>query len=40
MKEWQAIMDHLRNRPVQAAGELPVIQNDARAAELRAIRAG
>ena len=40
IKEWQAIMDHLRNLPVKAKGELPVIPVDARAAEIRAIKAG
>jgi 5'-nucleotidase/UDP-sugar diphosphatase len=32
IKEWQAIMDHLRGLPVRNAGELPVIPVDARAA--------
>jgi 5'-nucleotidase/UDP-sugar diphosphatase len=40
IKEWQAIMDFLRRLPVQRAGELPVIPVDARAAEVRAIKAG
>jgi 5'-nucleotidase / UDP-sugar diphosphatase len=40
IKEWQAIMDHLRSLPVQGKGELPVIPVDERAAELRAIKAG
>ncbi len=40
IKEWQAIMDHLRNLPVKAKGELPVIPVDERAAEVRAIKAG
>lgn len=40
IKEWQAIMDHLRSLPVENAGELPVIPVGARAAEVRAIRAG
>ena len=40
IKEWQAIMDHLRNLPVDHPGELPVIPVDDRAAEARAIRAG
>ncbi|MDM0043070.1 bifunctional UDP-sugar hydrolase/5'-nucleotidase [Variovorax dokdonensis] len=40
VKEWQAIMDHLRSLPPKAKGELPVIPVDARAAEVRAIRAG
>jgi 5'-nucleotidase len=40
IKEWQAIMDHLRRLPVKNAGELPVIPVDERAAEVRAIKAG
>jgi 5'-nucleotidase len=40
IKEWQAIMDHLRSLPVKAKGELPVIPVDERAAEVRGIRAG
>ena len=40
IKEWQAIMDHLRRLPVKAKGELPVIPVDARAAEVRAIKVG
>ena len=40
IKEWQAIMDHLRALPVTTPGELPVIPVDARAAEVRAIKAG
>ena len=40
IKEWQAIMDHLRKLPVKNKGELPVIPVDARAAEVRAIKAG
>jgi 5'-nucleotidase / UDP-sugar diphosphatase len=39
IKEWQAIMDHLRSLPVKNKGELPVIPVDDRAAEVRAIRA-
>ncbi|SLM48392.1 protein of unknown function [Nitrospira japonica] len=39
IKEWQAIMDHLRNLPVKNPGELPVIQVDERAVEVRAINA-
>jgi 5'-nucleotidase / UDP-sugar diphosphatase len=39
IKEWQAIMDHLRNLPVRNKDELPVIPVDARAAEVRAIKA-
>jgi 5'-nucleotidase len=38
IKEWQAIMDHLRSLPVKNAGELPVIPVDERAAEVRAIK--
>jgi 5'-nucleotidase len=40
IKEWQAIMDHLRNLPVKNKGELPVIPVDDRAAEVRAIKVG
>jgi 5'-nucleotidase len=40
IKEWQAIMDHLRRLPVKKKGELPVIPVDERAAEVRAIKAG
>ena len=40
IKEWQAIMDHLRRLPVKKAGDLPVIPVDACAAEVRAIKAG
>lgn len=40
IKEWQAIMDHLRGLPVKNAGELPTIPVDERAAEVRAIKAG
>jgi 5'-nucleotidase len=39
IKEWQAIMDHLRSLRVKNKGELPVIPVDERAAEVRAIRA-
>jgi 5'-nucleotidase len=39
IKEWQAIMDYLRDLPVQKKGDLPVIPVDARAAEVRAIKA-
>jgi len=38
VKEWQAIMDHLRRLPVNKAGDLPVIPVDERAAEVRAIK--
>ncbi len=38
IKEWQAIMDHLRNLPLKNKGELPLIPVDERAAEVRAIK--
>jgi 5'-nucleotidase/UDP-sugar diphosphatase len=38
IKEWQAIMDHLRALPVKNPGELPVIPVYERAAEVRAIK--
>jgi 5'-nucleotidase/UDP-sugar diphosphatase len=40
IKEWQAIMDHLRSLPVKSPGELPTIPVDERAAEVRAIKVG
>ena len=40
IKEWQAIMDHLRKLPVKSKGELPTIPVDERAAEVRAIKVG
>jgi len=40
IKEWQAIMDHLRALPVKNADELPMIPVDERAAEVGAIKAG
>jgi 5'-nucleotidase len=40
IKEWQAIMDHLRSLPVSHPGGLPTIPLDERAMEARAIRAG
>jgi len=40
IKEWQAIMDHLRNLPAKRKGELPVIPVDERAAEVRAVKVG
>jgi 5'-nucleotidase len=40
IKEWQAIMDHLRRLPVKTKGELPVIPIDERALEVRAIKEG
>jgi 5'-nucleotidase len=39
IKEWQAIMDHLRSLPVKNSDELPMIPVDERAAEVRAIKA-
>jgi 5'-nucleotidase/UDP-sugar diphosphatase len=38
IKEWQAIMDHLRSLPAKNSGELPTIPVDERAAEVRAIK--
>jgi 5'-nucleotidase len=38
IKEWQAIMDYLRDLPVRKTGELPEIPVDERAAEVRAIQ--
>jgi 5'-nucleotidase len=38
IKEWQAIMDHLRRLPVKTPGGLPMIPVDQRAAEMRAIK--
>jgi len=40
IKEWQAIMDHLRSLPVTSKGALPLIPVDERAAEVRAIKVG
>lgn len=40
IKEWQAIMDHLRRLPVAKPGDLPVVSLDGRAAEVRAIKVG
>jgi 5'-nucleotidase len=40
IKEWQAIMDHLRRLPVRRNGVLPVTPVDARAAEVHAINVG
>ena len=40
IKEWQAIMDHLRALPVSSPGALPIVPVDDRAAEVRAIKAG
>jgi len=39
-KEWQAIMDYIRNLPVKTKGELPIIPVDERATEARAIKIG
>jgi 5'-nucleotidase/UDP-sugar diphosphatase len=39
IKEWQAIMDHLRSLPVNNKDELPVIPVDKRASEVRANQA-
>jgi hypothetical protein len=40
IKEWQAIMDHLRSLPAKRHGELPIIAIDDRAMEVRAIKTG
>jgi 5'-nucleotidase/UDP-sugar diphosphatase len=40
IKEWQAIMDQLRRLPAASKGALPTIPVDARAKEVRAIKAG
>ena len=40
IKEWQAIMDHLRKLPVKGKDKLPIIPVDERAAEVRAIKVG
>jgi len=40
IKEWQAIMDHLRKLPVKSKDELPTIPVDERASEVRAIKVG
>jgi 5'-nucleotidase len=40
IKEWQAIMDHLRRLPVTSTGALPTVPVDERAAEVRAITVG
>jgi 5'-nucleotidase/UDP-sugar diphosphatase len=40
IKEWQAIMDHLRSLPVKSPGQLPTIPVDERAAEVRALKVG
>ncbi len=38
IKEWQAIMDHLRRLPIKNKGELPIIPVDEHAKEVRAIK--
>jgi len=38
IKEWQAIMDHLRKLPIKKGDTLPIVPVDERAAEVRAIR--
>jgi len=40
IKEWQAIMDHLRRLPINGHDTLPTIPIDDRATEVRAIKAG
>jgi 5'-nucleotidase len=40
IKEWQAIMDHLRRLPVEGKDELPMFPVDERSKEVRAIKAG
>ena len=40
IKEWQAIMDHLRGLPINGKGKLATIPVDARAQEVRAIKLG
>jgi len=40
IKEWQAIMDHLRRLPINGSERLPTIPIDERATEVRAIKAG
>jgi len=40
IKEWQAIMDHLRSLPVKADERIPTIPVDERATEVRAIKVG
>jgi 5'-nucleotidase len=39
IKEWEAIMDHLQSFPAASPGGLPTIVIDARAIEMRAIKA-
>jgi 5'-nucleotidase len=38
IKEWQAIMDYLRQLPVKKGDKLPVVPVDKRAAEVRAVK--
>jgi len=40
IKEWQAIMDHLRKLPIRGKDRLPTVPVDGRAAEIRAIKVG
>jgi 5'-nucleotidase len=40
IKEWQAIMDHLRSLPRKNDETLPMVAVDERASEVRAIKAG
>ena len=40
IKEWQAIMDHLRRLPAKGRGGLPLIPVDERASEVRAVKVG
>jgi 5'-nucleotidase/UDP-sugar diphosphatase len=40
IKEWQAIMDHLRRLPIANKNELPTFPVDERSKEVRAIKAG
>ena len=40
IKEWEALMDHLRSLPVKNSGELPTLVIDERAKEVRAIKVG
>jgi len=40
IKEWQSVMDYLRDLPVTNQGELPTIPLDERATEVRAIKVG
>jgi TAT (twin-arginine translocation) pathway signal sequence/Calcineurin-like phosphoesterase len=40
IKEWEALMDHLRSLPVKGPGELPALVIDERAKEIRAVKVG